>query len=203
MGPGWNPMNPNGCHRMRCPPYACVTKKGYPLGVVFSRLLQTLKLERDAFVWMDFNDRATGDAALLVAGTQVLMALGSGRSIVDLINPLTLLSLLLSGLFFWVVYSGLTYAIAKYLLSGHGTFAPYLRLTGFAYPTLLLVIFGNFIFDNFALVLIVGAAWFVVIVANGLTYVADISLQKAFLAAIGGYVALIVIQSIIAGIRII
>ncbi|MGI9666599.1 MAG: YIP1 family protein [Acidimicrobiia bacterium] len=177
--------------------------RGFGLGVVFSRLLQTIKLERDAFVWMDFNDRATGDAALLVAGTQVLMALGSGRSILDLLNPFTLISLLLSGLFFWVVYSGLTYAISKYLLNGHGTFATYLRLTGFAYPTLLLIIFGNFVFDNFALVLLVGAAWFVVIVANGLTYVADIALQKGFLAAIGGYIALVVIQSIVAGIRII
>ena len=85
---------------------------------MFSRLLQTVKLERDAFVWMAFNDRATGDAALLVAITQVLMALGTGSSIVDLINPFRLVSLLLSGLFFWLVYSGLTYAIAKYLLDG-------------------------------------------------------------------------------------
>ena len=37
------------------------------MGVVFSRLLQTVKLQRDAFVWMDFNDRATGDAAILGA----------------------------------------------------------------------------------------------------------------------------------------
>ena len=169
---------------------------------MFSRLLQTVKLERDAFVWMDFNDRATGDAALLVAITQVLMALGTGSSIVDLINPFRLVSLLLSGLFFWLVYSGLTYAIAKYLLDGHGTFATYLRITGFAYPTLLLVIFSNFIFDNTALILITGAAWFVVIVANGVTYVADIPIVRAFGAAIGGYAALVVLQSILSGLRI-
>ena len=61
------------------------------MGVVFSRLLQTIKLERDAFVWMDFNDRATGDAAILVAITQVLLAFANGVSLIGLLNPATLI----------------------------------------------------------------------------------------------------------------
>ena len=89
------------------------------MGVVFQRLLQTIKLQRDAFVWMDFNDRATGDAAILVAVTQVLIMLGTGSSIVDvLFNPARLVSALISALFFWLIYTGATYVIVRYLLDG-------------------------------------------------------------------------------------
>ena len=150
---------------------------------------------------MDFNDRATGDAAILVAITQVLLVLGTGTSLGTLINPINLIQVLISGLFFWVIYAGATYLIARYLLDGHGAYAIFLRITGFAYPTLLLVIFTS-LFLSWPLDLVVGGAWFVVIVANGLTYTADLPLQKAFVAAIGGFVAVTIIQQIVSGIRI-
>ena len=166
------------------------------MGVVLSRLLQTIKLERDAFVWMDFNDRATGDAAILVAATQVLISVGLGLSLGQLINPFTLANILLGGLFFWVVYSGATYAVSRFLFDGHGTYAVYLRITGFAYPTLLVLVFVNLLVANPLLALVAGGAWFVLVVANGLTYVADLSIAKAAGSAIGGYVLVIIVQTI-------
>lgn len=178
------------------------------VGVVFHRLLQTLKLERDAFVWMDFNDRATGDAVILVAGTQVLIALGTGTGIVSLFNPVTLVSLMVSAAFFWLLYTAATYVIVTYLLDGHGTFALFLRVTGFAFPSLLLVIFSNLLLDSlsigppsFALVLVLGAVWFVVIVSRGITYAADLPTPKALIGAIGGYVAVTIVQAILGGLR--
>jgi hypothetical protein len=175
---------------------------GGVVGLVLSRLLQAIRLDRDAFVWMDFNDRATGDAAILVAATQVLLSLGTGTSILDLINPFRLGSLLISGLFFWVVYSGAVYGVSKYLFKGHGTYAPVLRITGFAYPTLLIIVFANLFVSSAALVLIIGGAWFVVVVANGMSYVADLAIERAFGAAIGGYVLLVIVQTILSGLRI-
>ena len=166
------------------------------MGVVLSRLLQTVKLERDAFVWMDFNDRATGDAAMLVAGTQILLSIGLGLSLGQLLNPLTLVNVLLGGLFFWVVYSGATYAVSRFLFDGHGTYAIYLRITGFAYPTLLVLVFVSFFISNPLVALVVSGAWFVVVVANGLTYVADLSIAKAAGSAIGGYILMVVVQTI-------
>jgi len=166
------------------------------MGVVLSRLLQTIRLERDAFVWMDFNDRATGDAAILVGVTQILISIGLGRSLLQLLNPITLINVLIGALFFWVVYSGAVYAVAKYLFDGHGTYASFLRITGFAYPTLLLIVFVSLFVSNPSLVLVVSGAWFVVIVANGMTYIADLALEKAFGAAIGGYVLIVIVQMI-------
>lgn len=161
-----------------------------------------MRLERDAFVWMDFNDRATGDAAILVAGTQILLALGTGASIISLLNPFTLVSVIVAGLFFWLIYSGATYAIARFVFDAHGGYPFYLRVTGFAYPTLLVLIFADLVFDNFALILIVGAALFVVIVSTGIAYISDLNREKAFGAAIGGYVAVTIIQTIMSGLRI-
>jgi hypothetical protein len=151
---------------------------------------------------MDFNDRATGDAAMLVAGTQLLLVLGTGTPIGDLLNPIRLISVLIAGVFFWVIYSGATYVIVRYLFDGHGGFPIYLRITGFAYPTLLLLIFANLVIDNFLLTLVVGALWFVVVVATGITYMADLTREKAFAAAIGGYVAVTIIQAILSSVRI-
>ena len=166
------------------------------LGVVFSRLLQAVKLQRDAFVWMDFNDRATGDAAILVATTQLLIALGLGASLFDLISPLILVQLLIGALFTWVLYSGAVYLVSRFLLDGTGQYAIYLRITGFAYPTLLLVVFTSIVISNPTLALALGGAWFVVVVANGLMYTVDLPLPKAFLAAIGGFVVVVTVQAI-------
>ncbi len=184
---------------------ACILTDAYrgdPLGVVFHRLLQTIKLERDAFVWMDFNDRATGDAAILVVATQVLLSLGVGLSLLNLLNPVTLIQVLISGAFFWILYSAAVYAIVRYIFDGHGSFPVYLRVAGFAYPTLLLLVFSNYVSDNFIVILLLGAPWFVVIVARGVTYIADLQVPKAFMAAIGGYVAVTIAQLILGGLRI-
>lgn len=166
------------------------------MGVVFSRLLQAVRLQRDAFVWMDFNDRATGDAAILVAITQVLIALGTGTSLLRLLNPATLISLMLSALFFWVFYSGAVYVISRFLFDGSGGYAIYLRVTGFAYPTLLLVVFAVLVIESAAIALVLGGAWFVVVVANGLLYTVDLPMLKAVTAAVGGLILLVIIQAI-------
>lgn len=150
---------------------------------------------------MDFNDRATGDAAMLVGITQILLTLGTGASLLNLVNPITLVQVLIAGAFFWLLYSGATFAIVRFIFDGHGGFPIFLRIAGFAFPTLLLLIFANFISDSFLLVLIIGAGWFVLIMARGITYIADLNQAKAFTAAIGGYAAVVIIQSILSGIR--
>lgn len=150
---------------------------------------------------MDFNDRATGDAAILVGITQILLSFGTGRSIGWLLNPLNLIEVLIAGAFFWLLYSGITFLIVRYLFDAYGTFPIFMRITGFAFPTLLVIIFATFVTDNFLLTLIIGAGWFVVIVARGISYIADLDATKSFLAAIGGYVGVVIVQSILSGLR--
>lgn len=145
---------------------------------------------------MDFNDRATGDAAILVAMTQVLISLGLGRSLFALVNPFTLVQVLLGALFTWVIYSGAVYLVSRYLLDGTGQYAIYLRITGFAYPTLLLVVFTAIFVQDLLLAFMLGGAWFVVVVAYGLMYTVDLPLAKAAASAVGGFVVIVVVQAI-------
>ena len=119
-----------------------------------------------------------------------------GQSIVGLLSPLFLIGLLINALFLWVIYSGATYAVAKYLLDGHGVYASYLRITGFAYPTLILIVFVSIVVSNGFLAFAISGIWFVIVVANGIMYLADLSREKAFAAAIGGYIVVVIVRTI-------
>ena len=72
----------------------------------FNRLLQAVRLQRDAFVWMDFNDRATGDALIFIGVTRVLLLLGFGGSILGVATSLgvfeTFFRSLLNAVIFWM-----------------------------------------------------------------------------------------------------
>ena len=89
------------------------------MGEALSQLLRAVRLERDAFVWMDFNDRATGDALIFVAVTRLLIMLGLGGSLFGLTTSLSgfevLIASILNALVFWLAYSGISYAITKFL----------------------------------------------------------------------------------------
>ncbi len=165
------------------------------------RLLQAVRFERDAFVWMDFEDRATGDALVLVAVSRLLIQLGFGYSLLGLTTSLRGLELVLNiaitAAVFWLAYSGLVHAISKFLLDGEGSYATVLRITGFAFPTLLLLIVSVQIFGNDIVALLVGSVWFLAVVAHGVRYAAGLALQRAALAAGGGLLGWIIIVSIL------
>lgn len=164
------------------------------------RLVQALRLDREAFVWMDLNDRATGDAAIFVVVTQVLLLLAAGNSLFGLaINVLSVISVLLSALVMWLVYSGITYAAAKFLLQGDGSFATFLRIAGFAYPTLLLTVFTSRVIDNGTLAFVAGSVWLLAIVTAGVRYVAELPTERALLSAVGGLIGLVIVQAIFSG----
>lgn len=167
------------------------------------RLLQAVRFERDAFVWMDFNDRATGDAFIFVIVTRLLILLASGWSILGLATSVggieTVVQAAINVAVFWLVYSGLVYATARFLLGGEGAYATTLRITGFAYPTLLLTIATSIFISNALLALAIGGLWFLAVVAQGVRYESDLPIEKAAVAAVAGYVGWIIVASILGG----
>ena len=170
------------------------------MGESLRRLLQAVRLERDAFVWMDFNDRATADGLIFVVVTRILILLGEGWSILGLTTNLNgievLIQSILNSLIFWLGYSAVTFAISKFLLDGTGQFAVYLRMAGFAYPTLLLIIFTRLLGLAPMAELVLGSVWFLAIVTRGVVYEGDLPTQRAVLAAAGGLVGWIIISTI-------
>jgi hypothetical protein len=165
------------------------------------RLLQAIRFERDAFVWMDFNDRATADGLVLVMVTRVLILLGAGFSILGLTTSISGLELLLNAIFnaliFWLAYSGLLLAVVRFIFQGSGGYATLLRITGFAYPTLLLVIFTARLGLPAIPALVLGALWFLAIVATGVRYEGDLPIERAAASAGLAFVAWIIIALIL------
>jgi hypothetical protein len=170
------------------------------MGEVVHRLLQAIRLQRDAFVWMDFNDRATGDALILVALTEVVLLLGLGASVLGLVFGLpSVVGAILQALIQWLVVAAVSFAAVRYLFNGEGGYATYLRIVGFAFPTLILWLFTVKIIDNGELALFVGAVWFLAVVAYGVHYIADLDLAKSATAAVLGYVGWRILSAIFSG----
>ena len=168
---------------------------------ILRRVLQAARFERDAFVWMDFNDRATGDGLILILVTRVLLQLGFGSSLFGLTTSISglefLLAIAINTAVFWLAYSGIVYAITRFALESEGQYAIFLRITAFAYPTLLLLLVTDRLIGNNLLALIVGALWFLAIVTHGVRYAADLPLERAAIAAGGGMVGWILIAFIL------
>ncbi|MFQ5555268.1 MAG: hypothetical protein ACE5GC_07865 [Acidimicrobiia bacterium] len=171
------------------------------MGVAFSRLLQAVRLDRDAFVWMNFNDRATADALLFVPLTRFLILLGSGWSLLGVTTSArglaVLFNVMVTSVIFWLAYAGLTYAVVRFLFQRGGTYAVYLRVTGFAYPTLLLVIFTRQLGLSDVAAIFAGSVWFLAVVTRGITYESDLPTDRAAVSAVLGLVAWVIVASIL------
>ncbi len=170
------------------------------MGVVLNRLLQAIRFDRDAFIWMDFNDRATGDALIIVAITQVLFLFAGGTSLFGLVTGLSsVLYALLSAVMFWLIYSGLVYAVVAFLMRGDGHYPVYLRIVGFAFPTLLLTIATTQILGSGLIGTLLGSLWFLLVVAYGTHYISDLPLDRSIVAAVLGWAGWIVVSTILGG----
>ncbi len=170
------------------------------MGGVLERLVGAIRFDREAFVWMEFNDRATGDALILVVITQVLFLIAGGTPLLGFVSGFAgTISALVSTAIFWLVYSAIVFAVAKYLFRGDGIYAYYLRLAGFAFPTLVILIFTGIVIDNNTIASVLGSLWFLAVVAYGTHYIADLPLSRAAVASFGGLVGWIIISAILGG----
>ena len=158
-------------------------------------------MERDAFLWMDLNDRATGDAVIFVVVSRVLLLLGAGFSILGLATSVGGISLLLrslvNALIFWLAFAGILLGVVRFLFQGEGSYPFYLRVVGFAYPTLLLIIFTGRLGLEPLVALLLGSVWFLAIVTSGIRYVSDLAPGRAAAAGGGAMIGWIVIAQIL------
>ena len=178
----------------------------------FKRLLQAVRLQRDAFVWMDFNDRATGDAFIMVvltAGALLIellrrLALDSGpiRTFFGLASSASGLNLLfatfIGALIFWLAFAGIVLFVVRFLFQAPAKYPLLLRTVGFAYPTLLLQIFTRQLGLPALVAFLLGSVWFLLIVAAGVRYESELSIERTY-GAVGLSIVLWVVVSAIFG----
>ncbi|NOX23982.1 MAG: hypothetical protein GXP36_12975 [Actinobacteria bacterium] len=167
---------------------------------IMQRLVQTVRMERSAFVWMYLNDRATGDAVVLVLITRFLILLGTGFQPLGFVTSTSgmniFLQSMLSAFVFWLAYSGITFGASKYLFQGGGSYVVVLRTVGFAFPTMLLILVSRELSRSPFVVLLVGAIWLLAIVSRGLVYEANLDSSKAVFAAVLGLVGWYIVAQI-------
>lgn len=164
-------------------------------------LLGAVRLEREAFAWMDINDRATGDALILVAIARLLILLGLGWTLYGLVTSLSGLEILIASAvtaaIFWLAYSGLVLAIVRFGYRAEANYATVLRIAGFAYPTLILTVFTLRLGLPTVVAFFLGAVWFLLIMAHGLRYETELPLEKSGVAAVGGLIAWTIVALIL------
>ncbi len=164
-------------------------------GVIVKKIVGVARFDRESYLWVLWNDRAGGDAVIIVLITQAALTLG----LVGL-NFRLFLQLFISGLFFWLIYSGLAYAAGKFLFEGSGNFGGVLRIAGFAFPTTILVLaFQVFVSPTWAYLASLG--WFVAIVAYGMKEAMDLPIQRGWPAAGLGVLGFLVVSAVLGGIR--
>ncbi len=161
------------------------------MNVVAYRVLGAARFDRESYLWMMWNDRAGGDAVLLVLLTDLLVGLAVAG-----LDPLGILRVIVGGLFFWLIYSGIVYAAGKFLFEGSGQFQNVFRIAGFAYPTRLLIIALTVLSVPWPLNFLLGSAWMVAIVAHGIKEALELPFDKSVLAAFSGLLGYLVVLAI-------
>ncbi|MDX2467170.1 MAG: YIP1 family protein [Acidimicrobiia bacterium] len=149
---------------------------------------------------MNFNDRATGDALILVGITQLLMFAGITGGLGSVFNFGAwdlLISLVLAGLVQWLLYSAIAWAIVRYVVQGSGDYANYLRFTGFAFPTTLLTLAVALVIQEAGwLPFVLGFVWFLAVIAQGIQYESGLSRDRAWLVAVGAFGGLLLADAV-------
>jgi hypothetical protein len=91
------------------------------------RLIGAAALDVSVYEEVEADERATAQAALVVALAAVAAAIGASQA-----GPTEVLARLLTQLLGWLVWSGITYLIGDKLLGGKATYGELQRTIGFA-----------------------------------------------------------------------
>lgn len=132
------------------------------------------------------------DGAIVVA---VVWAILMTPLVVDGVSLISAARLLLSGMFSWIILSGLVYLIGRHLLEGYGSFPGVMAATSIGHPVLLASLVLAPFLDPFTSRLVV-SAWLVLTVWMAARIALDLANEKAAMAAVGGWVAFIVVSAI-------
>ena len=164
-------------------------------GTIMQKIVGCARFDRESYLWVLWTERAGGDAVVIVLVTLAVITLGLvGLSLTNL------LSLFITGLFFWLIYAGIAWAAGRFLFDGTGNFGGVLRIAGFAFPVVVLAVAFNVLLGDAQLAFLAALIWFVAIVAQGMKEAMDLPIEKGALAAILGLLGYLVVFSVLSGI---
>lgn len=122
-------------------------------------------LDRNAYSALHFDEYATANAVMLVAGVAVLEAVlvAFRQGVASIV--LLVLSLVIQSLAGWAISTGALWLAATKLFDGTGRFEQALRMTGYAWLPFVILAFTAFdiliVFsDQFSVLLLIALAWY-------------------------------------------
>jgi hypothetical protein len=149
---------------------------------IVDRMRGAAMLDIATYEEVEADSKATGQAALVVAIAAVCSAIGAiGHQEFDPLGTL------ISTLFGWLVWSGVTYVIGDKMFGGTATWGELLRTLGFAKSPYVLLVFGIIPVFGY-LVWVTVAIWTLVAGIIAIRQALDFSTQKALLTALVAWV---------------
>ena len=157
-------------------------------------LWRAARLQRDPYLRMTLSNDGVADGAMIVGGVHLALAVPALVRGLDLI---TVVRFVLSGMFGWLILSGLVYLIGRHMLEGYGSYQGMMAASSLAYGPLLLAIpIALFIDVGFAS--LIPSVWLLACIWMAAQQALELDRQNAALAAIGGYAAWVILQTILA-----
>jgi hypothetical protein len=147
------------------------------------RLFGAARLDIDVYEDVEADATATRQAALVVCLSAAAVAIGNSQ-----IGLAAVASGVLTELFGWLIWSGITYLIGDKMLGGTATWGELLRTIGFAQGPGLLMVFRLIPGLNRAVEIFVGF-WKLVAVIVAIRQALDFGTGKAILTAVLGFTA--------------
>jgi len=154
---------------------------------VLNRVFRALKLDADLYEEVEHDSQYLPEAALIVVATSLLAGFGgwiSGSFVAGFI------SLVLTGLLGWFVWSGVTLIVGTRIFGGTANYGEMLRVLGYANAPLALAIVPW-------VGLLVGSLWALVASIVALRQGLDFTLGKAIGTAIVGWIVLFIVRAVV------
>ena len=161
---------------------------------MLDRIIRIIKLDFPVFKDIESDPKATTEAAIIVAATSVLSAIGSAvgshRPVMAFVGGV------ISGLVGWIVWSYLSHFVGSVLYKSRGTFDNMLRVIGYASAPQLLGILNiipcvGWIGGLAGAILSLIAS--IMAIREGL----DLDTGQAIIVALVGFVALVLVNIIV------
>jgi hypothetical protein len=161
------------------------------------QMLRAARLDKRFFTELIFDDYATGNAVLVVAGVYVVLALAAALSGVPNVGLIGVLLIVLGGVIGWLVLGVALWLAGVKLLNGQARGQTVMRLVGFAHvPLVVVAVALAFQAPVSTVVAFVGFAWFVAAVVAVARVLFDFDSSRALSAALLAVAAWWVLQFI-------
>ncbi|MHC4373912.1 MAG: YIP1 family protein [Planctomycetota bacterium] len=159
-----------------------------------SRIKGILLLDQDTFREVEHDEKATGQAALIVIVASILSALGVSFGPVifqpgvgTAVSPLfKFLGIAFWAVVAWFVWSAVTYFIGTRIFHGEATYGEMLRVTGFAFAPMAFMILSAIPCIGLAIALVV-SVWALGAVLMGVREGLDLDFGRTLVTVIVGW----------------